>query len=81
MLMSCSVEVARKSLDDGRFHAVASDGNLRVVKGLLAAYPEGAEYADEYDRLPLHWAAESGHREVVEALLAAYPEGAGRADE
>lgn len=51
----------------GELHGAIADGNLSLVKKLIA---EGADVnASSWSLTPLHMAARSGNREIIETLV------------
>ena len=60
----------------GNIHRAARDGDLRVLKATLDAYPGAARDRDRDGLLPLHVAAKHGRAAAAKMLLDVYPEAA-----
>lgn len=57
------------SQDTSDIHRAVMDGNLNIVKMLLAENPKLAILRDVDSRTPIHWACSFQHYEILEALL------------
>lgn len=57
------------SQDTSDIHRAVMDGNLNIVKMLLAEDPKLAIFRDVDSRTPIHWACSFQHYEILEALL------------